>query len=468
MEVKKTTFALFFGNRGAFPGSLMAAARAEMQNVLTRLGYDYIMLDEAATNLGAVESVREGQVYASFLAKNRGKFGGVILCLPNFGGENGALAALKDAGVPILIQAYPDELDKMAPATRRDAFCGKFSIMDVFCQAGIKFTILPPHTVSPSSPRFAEQLDYFDRMCRVYNGMKKTTIGSVGARTTLFKTVRIDELALQRHGITMETLDLSEIFLRMGKLRTSSNVFKAKADALRAYTCWKNVSEESFEQLVRLGAVLDAVIDEYQMDALSLRCWVELERQLGVAPCVLLSEMNERGIPAACEVDNGNAVMMLAFRLASGNVVTCLDWNNNYADDDDKCILFHCGPVPQSMMTTKGEVASHAILVNEPGVTCAMGCNVGRIKPQEFTFGSMLTEGGKLKFYLGEGKFTEDPIPADYFGCAGVAQIANLQDVLLKIGYAGHRHHTSLTPGKFVAPMVEAFEKYLGYDVMKV
>jgi L-fucose isomerase-like protein len=468
MESKKTTFALYFGNRGFFPVSLMAAARAEMQKVLTGLGHEVLILDEAATRYGAVETTREGEVYANFLAKNRGKFGGVILCLPNFGDETGAIASLKDCGVPILIQAYPDEMDKMANATRRDAFCGKFSIMDVFFQYGLKFTILPPHTIWPSDKRFAQQIDYFDRVCRVHNGMKNMIVGSVGARTTAFKTVRIDELALQRHGITMETLDLSEIFYRMGKLRVSTNKYKAKAERLQSYTSWKGVPDCALDQIVRLGVILDEVVEEYQMDALAVRCWVEMQRQLNFSPCVLLSEMNDRGLPTACEVDMGNAVTMAALRLASGDVTTCLDWNNNYADEEDKCILFHCGPTPQSLMIKKGQVTDHDILANAVGKGCAFGCNRGRIKPVDFTYGSMLTDGGKLNFYLGEGKFTKDAIPEDFFGCAGVAQIPNLQDVLMKIGYAGHRHHVSLAPGRFAAPMREAFEKYLGYNVMVV
>lgn len=468
MSVKKTTFAVFFGNRAFFPGSLMAAAREELQKVLTGLGHEVLMLDAEATKFGAVQSPREGEVYANFLRKNEGKFGGVILSLPNFGDETGAIAALKDCGVPILIQAYPDELDKMAPATRRDSFCGKFSIMDVFFQYGLKFTILPPHTVSPSSPRFAEQVDFFDRVCRVHNGMKGMTVGALGARTTAFKTVRIDELALQRHNITMETLDLSDVFNRVSKVRSSTNKYKEKAERLQAYTSWEGVPEEVLPKLVRLAVTLDDIVDEYQLDALAVRCWEEMQTVLGVSPCVLLSEMNDRGMVTACEVDMGNAITMFALRQASGNVTTCLDWNNNYADEDDKCILFHCGPVPQAMMTARGRITEHMILRNTLGEGCSFGCNVGRIKPGEVTFGSMLTEEGKLKYYLGEGAFTDDPIPADFFGCAGVLEIPNLQDALVKIGYAGHRHHTSVTPGKVAAPVIEAMEKYLGYEVMKV
>jgi L-fucose isomerase-like protein len=468
MPVNKTAFALFFGNRGFFPGSLMAAAREELTRVLTGLGHEVLLLDAGATRHGAVETVREGEVYADFLRKHRGKFGGVILSLPNFGDETGAIAALKDCGVPILIQAYPDELDKMAPDTRRDAFCGKFSIMDVFYQYGLKFTILPPHTVSPASPRFAAQVDYFDRLCRVHGAMKNMVVGAIGARTTPFKTVRIDELALQRHGITMETLDLSDIFARMRAVRTNSRKYRDKAERLQGYTCWDGVPADALPKLARLGVALDDVVEEYGMDALGIRCWIEMQQQLGVSPCVLLSEMNDRGLPTACEVDVGNAVTMFALRQASGEVTTCLDWNNNYGDEDDKCILFHCGPVPQSMMTARGQIADHAILANAVGEGCGWGCNTGRIAPVPFTFGSMLTEEGKLKFYLGQGRFTDDPIPADFFGCAGVAEMPGLQCALQTIGYQGHRHHTSVTPGHVLAPIQEAFTKYLGYEVTAV
>ena len=153
----KTTFALFFGNRGFFPASLIAGAREEMPRELNALGHEVLMLDADATRYGAVESPQEGEVYANFLRANRGKFGGVIVCLPNFGDETGAVAALEEAGVPIWVQAYPDEYDKMGPALRRDAFCGKISIMDVFRQYGVKFTAQKPHTVQPGSARLPGQ-----------------------------------------------------------------------------------------------------------------------------------------------------------------------------------------------------------------------------------------------------------------------------------------------------------------------
>ncbi|PIE32314.1 hypothetical protein CSA56_15690 [candidate division KSB3 bacterium] len=468
MNQHKSTFALFFGNRGFFPASLQSSAREELPRILKAMGHDTIMMEADATRYGAVETPAEGEKYRKFLEAHRGKYDGVILCLPNFGDETGAIAALKDAGVPILIQAYPDDMAKMAPEVRRDAFCGKFSVMDVFCQYGLKFTALQPHVVAPSSPQFAKNIEYFDTLCRVTTGMTDLVVGAIGARTTAFKTVRIDELALQKHGITVETFDLSDLFARMDKLDLQATNVQAKIQRLQDYTNWDDVPEKAFSTLAKMGVGIDQMIDENDLDCVSVRCWIEMQEQLGVSPCVLLSEMNDRGIAAACELDTGNAVTMYALSKASGRPATLLDWNNNYGDDDNKCILFHCGPVPQSLMAAKGRVIDHAILANAVGEGNAYGCNVGRIAAMPFTYGSLITEDGKMKFYLGQARFTRDMIPTEFFGCAGVAEFNHLQDTLQTIGYLGFRHHVSVSPDYVLEPIQEAFEKYLGYEVVTV
>jgi L-fucose isomerase-like protein len=463
--MKKTTFALFFGNRGFFPASLIAGAREEMKRELNALGHEVLMLDEGATRYGAVETPAEGEVFANFLRANRGKFGGVIVCLPNFGDETGAVAALREAGVPIWIQAYPDDLERMGPALRRDSFCGKISIMDVFRQYDVKFTALKPHTVQPGSKRFSANVDEFDRTCRVVNGIRGMVVGAVGARTTPFKTVRIDEVALQHRGITVETFDLSDIFHRMRSVETQEPAFGEKAELLRGLAAWDGVPERAFDNIVRLSVTLDRLVAEASLDALAIRCWTEIQQQMGISPCVAMGALNDLGLASACEVDLGNAVAMKALHLASYQPVGLLDWNNNYNDEDDKCILFHCGPLPASMMEGKGRVTDHAILKNAVGEGNGYGCNVGRIRPMDFTFGSLMTDAGRVKMYLGQGSITRDPIPTNFFGVAGVAEISKLQDVLLHIGVNGHRHHVSITPGSVQAPLAEALGHYLNFDV---
>jgi L-fucose isomerase-like protein len=466
MKKRKTTFAVLVGNRGFFPESLIAAARDEVRATLTALGHDVLMLPADATRYGAVETPAEGAAFAKMVRDHADVCDGIVITLPNFGDENGAIEAVRDAGLPILVQAYPDDLDKMAPEHRRDAFCGKISIMDILCQHRIPFTSLPPHTSHPSSKTFAAQIDHFARVCRVVRGLRRMRVGAIGARTSAFKTVRIDELTLQKLGITMETFDLSCVLAQMAEVPASA--LKQKSHTLQSISDCSAVPEKSLDQLARLGVVLDRIIEENALDAIAMRCWIELQQIAGISPCVLLGHINERGGIASCEVDVGNAIAMHALSLATANPAACLDWNNNYTDDPDKCILFHCGPVPMSMMTARGCIEDHAILAHGIGEGRSFGCNVGRIRPMPMTFSSLATRDGELVGYVGCGEFTNDPIPRDFFGCAGVAQIDRLQDVLLHVGTAGHRHHVSVSEGHVVAPLIEAMSHYLNYTITRV
>ena len=291
--------------------------------------------------------------------------------------------------------------------------------------------------------------------------------GGIGARTTPFKTVRIDEVALQRHGITVETLDMSDVFARMKAVDPRDKAYKAKTRLILGSADCASVPADSMENLARLAVVLDAIADEYQLDAMGLRCWTEIQSQMKVSPCIVMGLLNEAGLPVACEVDVGNAVAMLALQLAADSPAGLLDWNNNYGDDDDKCILFHCGPMPPSMMSGLGKLADHSIIANAVGKGCSFGCNTGRILPGAFTFSSLMTWDGQIRCYLGEGEFTADPIPPEFFGCAGVAHVPNLQDVLLHIGRMGHRHHVAVTSGRVQEPLAEALGGYLGFGVTR-
>ena len=461
--MRPVTFALYFGNRGFFPEKLVAEARSQLKASIESLGCDTILMDAAATPYGAVESAADGLRYARWLEENRGKFDGVVLCLPNFGDETGAVAALRDARVPILIHAYPDDPDKMGFSDRRDAFCGKLSVMDVFHQYDIPFTALQPHSVHPHAPAFARNIHEFARTCRVVRGMRSMVVGAIGARTTAFKTVRFDEMALQRHGITTETLDLSEIIRRVRQLPEKDPACREKADLLAGYTDFSEVPGAAMQTLVKLSVVLDQVAREYSLDAMAIRCWLELEQELKVAPCVLVGLLNDMGIPCACEVDVCSAVAMHALHLASDRPATCLDWNNNYGEEEDKCILFHCGPVPQKLMAAKGQVIDHPMFAKVLGAGCGVGCNVGRLAASPMTFASTKTENGKLMYYLGDGEVTPDPIDNDYFGCAGVVRIADLQRKLQAIGRGGYRHHVSVTFGHVLPAVQEALGNYLGY-----
>jgi L-fucose isomerase-like protein len=463
MKKNRTTFALAFCNRGFMPGELIYSAREEMCKAVTDAGYDYIIMDPKATRYGGIETRDEGRLYAKWLKENEGKYDGVIFSMPIFADENGAVTALQDAGVPILLQAYPDEIGKMDFAHRRDAFCGKFSVTDVFTQYELPFTVMKPHVVHPLTKAFAGNLKDFAAICRVVNGMKRFTVGCIGARTTAFKTTRFDELTLQKYGITVESFDLSELIYKVGQYADTDEKVLKKEKVLTEYTDFSKVPESNRKTLSKISVVIDDYIREYHLDALSLRCWNEMETILRVCPCVLLSELNDRGIPASCEIDLCSALTMRAMMLASEEPTAVLDWNNNYGDDENKVILFHCGPVAQSLMTAKGTVTEHKMFAKtDPG--SGWGSNEGRIRPFPMTFSNCQTKDGKLIVYASDAEFTDDVIEDGYFGCAGVARIPDLQDKLIRLARNGFKHHTSVGVGHQKEILKEAFTNYLHYD----
>ena len=464
---KKVTFALAFANRGFMPSELIFEARDDMVKAVTDAGYDYIIMDKELTRFGAVETRDEGLLYAKWLKKHEGEYDGVIFSMPIFADENGAVMALQDAGVPILMQAYPDEIGKMDFAHRRDAYCGKFSVTDVFTQYGIPFTVLKPHVVHPLSPKFRKNLDDFAAVCRVVNGMKRFNLGCIGARTTAFKTVRFDEIAMQKFGINVESFDLSEVFDKIDAMDDNDPAVIAKIEYLKNYSDFSNVPEKSMKNLGKLAVVVDRYIDEYHLDALAIRCWNEMEAHLRICPCVLLSELNDRGIAASCEIDMCSAVTMRALHLATEKPAAVLDWNNNYGDDENKVILFHCGPVAQGLMTCKGTVTNHKMFDKlDPG--CGWGCNEGRIKPMPITISNCQTKDGKIVIYASEAEFTDDPIEDGFFGCAGVAEVPDLQNKLIKLARGGFKHHTSIGSGHVKEILKEAFTTYLNYDWVEI
>ena len=460
---KKMTFALAFCNRGFMPGELIYGAREEMIKAVTDAGYGYIAMDAELTRYGGIETREEGLLYASWLREHAGEFDGVIFSMPIFADENGAITALQDAGVPILMQAYPDEIGKMDFKHRRDAFCGKFSVTDVFTQYGVPFTVLKPHVVHPLSPAFAQNLKDFAAICRVVNGMKRFNVGCIGARTTAFKTVRFDEITLQKYGINVESFDLSELIFKVNGKADDDQKVVEKIAALEKYTDFSGVPLKNKITLAKISVVIDEYIEEYRLEALALRCWNEMETILRVCPCVLLSELNDRGIPASCEIDMCSALTMRAMALASEQPTAVLDWNNNYGDDENKVILFHCGPVAQQLMTGRGTVTEHKMFAKgDPG--SGWGTNEGRIRAFPTTISNCQTKDGKIIVYASEAEFTEDPIEAEYFGCAGVCAVPDMQEKMIKLARGGFKHHTSVGVGHMKDVLKEAFTTYLHYE----
>jgi L-fucose isomerase-like protein len=459
-------FGLIVGNRGFFPDALAREGHAFLTRFLKKQGYGCVALSGNDTKFGSVETWEDAKKCAALFKQHRDGIDGIIVTLPNFGDERGVADTLKMAGldVPVLIHAWDDTADKMTITHRRDSFCGKMSACNNLVQYGIPFSLTARHTMDPKTPAFAREVDWFASVCRVVNGLRGCRVGALGARPAAFSTVRYSEKLLEESGITVETLDLSEIFGRAEALPDDAQEAKDRVRKIMAYAPTKGIPADALAKMAKLAIVIDRWMEQAELDITAIQCWTSMEEYFGVVPCTVMSMLSETLKSSACEVDVCGAIAMHALALASQSPSFLLDWNNNYGADPNKCVCFHCSNLPKSCFMNL-RMDYQEIIAGTVGKEKTYGTVVGRIKPGPMTYARISTfdTEGIISAYLGEGKFTKDKL--ETFGGFGVAEIPNLQLLLRYICENGFEHHVPMNHSQCARAVFEAFDNYLAWDV---
>ena len=461
-----TTFGVIIGNRGFFPDVLAREGREEILRVLGQAGFKTICLSPEQSKFGAVETLAEARQCADLFKKHRDDIDGIIVSLPNFGDERGVANSIRMAGldVPVLVQATPDDTGKMLMGSRRDSFCGKISVTNNLWQYGIKFTLTAQHTVAPDSDAFKADLRSFAATCRIVKGLKNTRIGALGARPAAFNTVRYSEKLLEHNGITVETLDLSEVFGRIARQKDDDAKVKARLAGISSYVPTQGIPPTSLMKMAKFGVVMDEWMAANQLVGSSIQCWTAMEEFFGVVPCTLMSMMSNNLLPSACEVDMVGMVAMYILQLASGEPSAIVDWNNNYGEDPDKCVIFHCSNLPKHFFEEM-KMDFQEIIAGSVGKDNTFGTVVGQLKAGPLTYCRVSTDDlkGKMRAYTGEGEITPDKLRS--FGGYGVIHVPKLQDLLQHVCKNGYEHHVSVNRRHFGRAVYDALANYNGWEV---
>jgi L-fucose isomerase-like protein len=436
--------------------------------VLEEEGIKPIAISPKETPYGSVESLSEAHKLADLFKAHADEIDGVLVTLPNFGDERAIANTLRWSGlnVPVLIHAYPDDADRMTIADRRDSFCGKMSLCNNLRQYGVKFTLPSLHTVDPESEIFRTDLRKFMATCRVVGGLKNARIGALGARPTAFNTVRYSEKLLENSGISIETLDLSEAFGRIERLADDDPAVKGKLKSIQDYVPTKGIPEDALLKMAKLGAVIDGWMEDTELVATAIQCWTSMQEFFGVVPCTLMSMMSNKLVPSACETDIAGVVAMYALALAAEQPSAIVDWNNNYGDDPNKGVIFHCSNLPGDIFVKDDAVMDYQeIIAGTVGKENTFGTVVGRVTTGPFTYLRVSTDdlNGKITAYVGEGELTNDKLQT--FGGYGVFKIPDLQKLLAYICNNGFEHHVSVNLTEVADSVYEALDKYLGWEV---
>src|SRR5213080_2362595 len=466
MANKKMTMGLIVGNRGFFPDHLAKSGREEMLRALESATMDVVALTPEQSKYGAVETREETKRCAELFKLNRDRIDGIIVTLPNFGEERAIADTLRlaDPRVPVMIQATPDDPQKMTITSRRDSFCGKMSACNNLRQYGIPYSLTTLHTEALDSPEFAKDLQWFAAVCRVVNGFRNLRVGAIGARPAAFNTVRYSEKILEANGISIETLDLSEVLGSIDRMKDTDDHVQAKLASIKKYVDSKEVPAPSLMKMAKLGAVIDQWMSKTEVQISAVQCWTSLEENFGVVPCTVMSMMSEQLFSSACEVDIAGVLGMHALQLASGTPSALLDWNNNYGTDPNKAVCFHCSNLPKHFFRSV-KMEYQEIIAGTVGKDNTYGTCYGLIKPEKMSFARFSTDdtAGKMRGYVGQGKFTDDPL--NTFGGAGVVEIPNMQRLLHYICENGFEHHVAANLSTVAPAVYEATTRYLGWNM---
>ncbi|MFR1490374.1 MAG: L-fucose/L-arabinose isomerase family protein [Bacteroides uniformis] len=466
---ERMCFGIIIGTRAYFNSELAKDVRKQLLKTLADEGYDYVILPEDATPTGSssIETREDGLKCAELFRQNRDRIDGIIVSLLNFGFEIGIINAISvaDLNVPVLVQACDDENDKVDLDSRRDAFCGKISVCNNLYQYGIPFTDTTLHTYSIYSELLAKDINKFAGICRVVNGLRHARIGAIGARPAGFQTVRASEKLLQKSGITVVPVDLSEILGAARKIEDTDAELLKKLEEIK---CYAAVPKEYSDKLVlqaKFGVAVERWIEANQIDAVAVQCWDSLEQNYGCAACVTMSMLGEKLLPAACEVDIAGAVSMYALTLAAQGQSALLDWNNNFAEDRNKCVCTHCGNFPKSFVRNDLKLGTLGVLGRTLGKVNTFGAVYGKVTKGDFTFFRISTDDtkGAIKAYLGTGEITDDPYGMD--GCIAVTKVNNLQTLMKYICKNGFEHHVAMVRNDVKEILNEAIEDYLGWNL---
>jgi L-fucose isomerase-like protein len=465
---RRTRLGIIVGSREFFSPAVALASREQVLAQFTAIGIDPLILPVNATANGAVQSREDARLYGRFFREQRDEIDGLVVLLPNFGDEIAILETLRfaDLKVPLLVQASNDEIDKVDVRSRRDAFCGKISVTNNLYQYGIPFTDTATHTCDVDGEAFRADLDRFARVCRLVRGVARARIGAIGARTGPFQTMRYSEKLLQAVGITVITVDLSEIIAAASALGDGDLTVKAKLEEIFAYgRIPAHIDRGNIVKQAKWSLAVDRWIAENECDASSIQCWSSLQNNFGCATCLTMSIMGEKLMPSACEVDVMGAVSMYVLALASGAPPAILDWNNNYGSAPDMCVCTHCGNFPRSFIGDTPEISNLDVLGTVLGEERCFGAVKGKVKAGPMTFFRLSSDdrAGTLKSYVGEGEFTDDPFPMD--GGIAVSRVGRLGDLMRFVTRNGFEHHVAMVRGNHGEVVDEAISRYLGWPI---
>ena len=463
MLVKQPKIGFIPANRGFFSDKLAAEMRGDTIKALRAAGVKVVVPSNKDTKVGCVETLEEALKVGRMFRDEQ--VDGIVVAAVNFGDEQGVALTIKESGlkVPVLIFGCQEE-EVLTPTTqRRDSFCGLLSIGDALRQMNMPYSVPEQPICFPSDESFRQTLERFVAVVRVVAGVRNARYGQIGARPDNFWTCRYSERALQALGVTIVSLDLSEVMGAMERMKTDAAVKRVVADMKKQIDC-SAVADDILVKIGKLELILKRFIKDKQLDALGIQCWTSIQENMGICSCSTMSRFDDKGIPCACEADMLGALSMHALQLASGGPSCLADWNNLHNDDPGLVNCWHCGVFPASWAKGKPKMGCQEIIAGTTGRDRAMGVVEFVMQDGPVTLCRATQDtAGNHKVMLAEGVVEANP--AKTFGSYGWVRLPEIDKLYKDVLLRHFPHHVAMNRAHVGNVLWEAFGNYLDFQV---
>jgi len=201
-------------------------------------------------------------------------------------------------------------------------------------------------------PTEEEVIEEVHRYCFISSSLRRlrsSKIGLIGYASMGMYTAMFDQVSIRRKfGLDVLHIDSSTIFQEIAKVEDSR--------ALEICGLWRNkyfieedVDESDLLIAAKIYLALKKLIEEHDLDAISVKCQYEFSKELGFVPCVPLSILAEEGVVCSCEGDIPLTITMMLLHYLTDQPI----FYGDIVDiREDRVYLSSCGFAPLSLASS--------------------------------------------------------------------------------------------------------------------
>lgn len=262
---------------------------------------DFEMVDiEDINEEGMLMTYRD--VEAAYDKLTAAKVDALIFPHCNFGQEEAVGRLAKDMNLPVLIwgprDGYPNGLE-WRPT---DSQCGMFATTKLLMHYGVTFSYI--ENCELESDILREELADFLAAANVVKAFRALRIARISSRPKEFLSVMVNEAELlEKYDIEIVPGEPTVILDRVDRILAEDR--DRMEELLKSLTDAGLDISALGENRYPLAAIELALLDfaeDNDCNALSCECWNLFRKKYGVSPCFILGDLNDRGLPAACEM----------------------------------------------------------------------------------------------------------------------------------------------------------------------